>query len=225
MSKQTFSVVVPTLWRFEPFADVCVDVANHPLVEDVVVINNDSSKQPPASHRLWSHPKIQVLDFGTNLFVNPSWNVGVYYSRAPVVCFWNDDFIFDLRLFNLLSTSFAPTQGVCGFCPTEALARITLSQHTRDHKNLWGFGQLMFIHRKNWVDIPPELLVYCGDNWIFDMQKTKWDKNLLIVGLLSYTPNNVGGTSSRQFVDWVWQERQIYFDLVNKYHINFVSAI
>ena len=68
------SVVVPTLWRFAPFADVCIDVANCERVKEVILINNNTQDQPLATHGIWNHPKITILEFGQNIFVNHAWN-------------------------------------------------------------------------------------------------------------------------------------------------------
>ena len=213
------SVVVPTLWRFSPFADVCVDVADCELVKEVILINNNTQDQPALSHLIWSHPKIKILDFGRNIFVNPAWNVGVYHSQGDIICLWNDDLIFDLHLLELVDQHFDPSQGAWGLWSSWPDTSIHLNPHTE--QGLWGWGQLMFVSRKHWLDIPPELLVYCGDLWIFDTQKIFSGQNIYFSGLLYYTPGGVGGTSSRTYVHTVWRERDLYLQALKDYRLNY----
>ena len=65
-----FSVVIPTLQRateLRPLVDVC---AAHPLVGEVIVVNNASA---PLS---WESPKVRVLHQEANIYVNAAWNLG-----------------------------------------------------------------------------------------------------------------------------------------------------
>lgn len=218
MTKRTFTVIVPTLWNFAPFADVCVDVANHPLVLEVIVINN-AVERTPENHPLLQHPKIKVHTLKENIYVNPAWNLGAMLSQGEILCIWNDDLIFDLTIFDLIEERLQPSHGVYGLWPSWPNSQVTFHPHS--DQGLWGFGQLMFLHRNNWVDIPCELLVYCGDNWIFDTQKNAWQQNFFFSGLLYYTPDGVGGTSSRKFVEWVWREREIYQQLIKEHQLNY----
>jgi hypothetical protein len=208
MDNRPVSVVVPTLWKFKPFPQVAADLANHRHVVEVIVINNAPESVPSTAQIIWSHPKIKMINPGTNLFVNPSWNLGASLSQGSVICLWNDDLIFDHRIIDLVVENQRPEHGVSGLWVGPGGPEPKLIRHTS--QGLWGFGQLMFVHKKNWIDIPPDLLVYCGDNWIFDTQKNKYNCNLMISQSLYYTPMGVGGTSSRSFVDRVWQEREVY---------------
>lgn len=219
MDDAKISVVVPTLWKFEPFADVCVDVADCEHVLEVIVINNNKQSQPAAGHRIWNHHKIKFLDFGTNIFVNPAWNAGVYASQGDIVCLWNDDIIFDLHLFSVVARQFDASQGAWGLWCSWPDSQVNLNVHT--DQGLWGWGQLMFVSKKMWIDIPPELLVYCGDLWIFDTQKIKTGMNIYFSGLLYHTPGGVGGTSSRTYVHTVWKERDLYLQAQKDYRMNY----
>lgn len=217
MNDLKISVIVPTLWLFPDFVNVCVDVADHDLVQEVIVINNCEAQQPDREHEIWHHDKIKILNLGCNLYVNPSWNLGAYHAQADILCLWNDDLIFDLHLFEIICAQFKPEHGVCGLGVGPPQACCHLQLHTQE--GLWGFGQLMFVYKSQWLDIPADLRVYCGDNWIFDTQKSKWGNNLFIKGVLYYTPGYVGGTSSRQFVQVVWRERELYLQVIDKYQI------
>lgn len=205
------SVVVPTMWRYSPFADFFLRVLNHPLVSDAVLINNHRQHTP--NHDCVSHPKLQILDCGQNLFVNPSWNLGVYHSKSKLVCIMNDDIVFDTRLFGRIVKWYQPSFGCVGLAgglPVDG--DIWFQQHT--DQSCFGFGQLMFVHQHNWIDIPHDLLVYFGDNWIFDSHKSRGYSNYLIRNLLNVTPHAQTSSEQGHRLD---QERQIYTNLLLKY--------
>ncbi|MGN7213310.1 glycosyltransferase family 2 protein [Brachybacterium paraconglomeratum] len=71
-----FSVVIPTLQRSDDLHAVVELCAAHPLVAEVLVINN-----APAPLEYGSG-KVRVLDQGENIFVNPAWNLGALRRRS-----------------------------------------------------------------------------------------------------------------------------------------------
>jgi hypothetical protein len=183
------SVIVPTMWKFAPFPDFLLDVLAHPSVKDVVLINN-SVAQTPWGHACMTHAKLNMLDFGKNIFVNPAWNAGVMNSQCDWMLIINDDIIFDLRVIDHVLRNMQPHWGAVGETNcTPVTGDIYLEPYVGQAFS--GFGQLMFVHRQNWVPIPEDLLVYYGDNWIFDHHILKFNQNRLIRNLLHYTPMSV----------------------------------
>ena len=194
------SIVVPTMWKFAPFPDFLSEMADHHQVSDVILVNN--SRDNTCAHRVMEHPKVTVFDFGQNIFVNPSWNLGMMHATSDLVCIVNDDVIFDLRLFDRIIEHWQDDHGVYGLCHLDHDGEdIKFLEHTS--QNVFGFGQLMFVGKKNWIDIPPELNVYYGDNFIFDYHKIKFNRNFLIANLLHYTPH---AQTTRDFGSFLNQE-------------------
>jgi len=182
--RNKISVIVPTMWKCAFFPAFLDDLVNHELVEDIIIIDNDTYNK----HTIPKNSKIQLVSFGTNIFVNPAWNLGVYLTKAPIICFANDDIIFDLRIFDKISQQITMDHGCYGLNERHEInGDIFFDQY--GYEDLFGFGQLMFIHRKNWIDIPEEINVYYGDNFIFDVQATQGKPNFLIKNLLYYTPH------------------------------------
>ena len=72
-----FTFVIPTMWRYEPFVKFLTDLLDHDLVHEVIIINNDKPKTP----ELPDSPKLRLVDFGGNIYVNPSWNRGVRFNE------------------------------------------------------------------------------------------------------------------------------------------------
>ena len=78
------SVVIPTLWKYAPLCDFLTQVCVHDHVQDVIIVDNDRSNKP--AHDVLLHDKVTLLDFGQNMFVNSSGNLGVYHAKAPIIC-------------------------------------------------------------------------------------------------------------------------------------------
>lgn len=190
MSKYT--VVVPTMWRakdlFLPFLEKLCACDS---VDEIIIFDNDNTKTPTQG---LDHPKIDLLDFGRNIYVNPAWNYGVQRARNDRVCILNDDVTFDLALFDKLASLLTTDAGVFGLCPGVANhGQPPVTDKTIDiipwvDQDTLGFGCLMFINKNNWVDIPGELLIYYGDNFIFDKQLSLGRTNYIITNMDFHTP-------------------------------------
>lgn len=79
-SNERFSVIIPTLQRSPRLTPLIDTYVGHPDVAEVVVVNN--ALRP--FH--YAHDKVRVLNLDQNIFVNPSWNLGVQESRHDLYC-------------------------------------------------------------------------------------------------------------------------------------------
>ena len=203
-----YTIVVPTMWRcndiFLPFIDrLCAS----DMVDDIVIINNDNEKKPDHD---FSNPKIRMLEFGRNIFVNPAWNLGVKLAHNDRVCIVNDDVAYDLAVLDKLYDMLTPSNGVFGLCPgVSDFAQIPVTDKSIDivewaGHHTYGFGSLMWINKKSWIDIPDGLDIYYGDNFIFDIQLLQGKKNYIVTNMDFNTPfaGTVGDTAvSGGFLD------------------------
>jgi len=187
-----FTVVVPTMWKYQPFTTFLEDLVKFDLVDEVILINNN----PPATpvHPVLGHKKIRVMTFGHNIGVNPAWNLGVREARNEKICIVNDDVIFDLRMFYHVDPVLTPLNGITGIGPGSAeygqppvtSGSIQVIPWTGQHT--FGFGCLMWIHRAAWIPVPNGLDIYYGDNWAFDTQLVRGRTNYIVTDGLFCTP-------------------------------------
>lgn len=166
------SIIVPTMWRYEPFLDFAQYLVRVDVVSELIIINNDNTKTP--QHPVLNHPKIRMLDFGRNIFVNPAWNIGVQAAREDIVCILNDDLQFDLKLLYKIVDFIQPNMGAIGLMTgdvTHGQVPITTGRiefFPFEGQNCIGFGELMFLHKNAWVDIPEGMNIGMGDVFIFE---------------------------------------------------------
>lgn len=166
------SIVIPTMWRHRPMLEFLSYLTRIDAVKDIVIIDND--RQRRGEDPILAHEKIKILDFGQNIFVNPAFNAGVKASQGDIICFLNDDMLFDLRLLFKVNKFMTPKMGALGLCKgIIELGQTPITDGNIDFipftgQNCHGFGEIMFVHRDNWIDIPAGLDLGFGDNFIFE---------------------------------------------------------
>ena len=183
---EKYSVIVPTMWKVaEQFVNFVNVLCKHPAVDEIIIINNDNTKTPDNL----THPKIKMLDYGRNIYVNPAWNIGVTESKNDRICIVNDDVVFDTAVFEKLQYLLTDKAGVFGLCPgTSDFNQVPVTTKTIDiipwaNQHTYGFGCLMFLHKGSWREIPKGLEIYYGDNFIFDLQLKQGKTNYLITNM------------------------------------------
>ena len=189
-----FSVVTLTMWRApEVFQRALNGYIAHNLVEEILIINNDASKTPDWPQL--KHPKVRLFNQSENIKVNPGWNLGVALAKNDKLCIANDDIEFDIRLFDKIYHRIVPELGAHGIITGEAHFNQPPTTDGSISFKRWlpgdiihCFGQLMFIHRANWIPIRPELQIYFGDDTIFHYHLYKGLDNYLIYNINFYSP-------------------------------------
>lgn len=164
-----FTVIIPTLQRAPelwPLVDQC---AAHPLVREILVINN--SEAPLR----WDCPKVRVLQQQTNIFVNPAWNLGVQEATGKFVAIINDDVLFDDEVFvkaaKILRCDFfgmvVPDRSC--FYDQEVDKPVSYRLATGGLNTVWG--TFMAMRREDYHPIPGSLLIWGGDDYLFWSQR------------------------------------------------------
>lgn len=181
-----FSVVIPTLQRSDDLHDVVELCAAHPLVAEVLVINNAPD---PLT---FESAKVRVLDQGENIFVNPAWNLGAREARGEYLAIINDDMRFDPELIDHAAAALAkPFVGIVGIDGAHLnrprADRIRTRLATYEHITL-GFGMIMFLRAEDYVPIPDQVRIWGGDDWLFMQQK---QPNRVLVGARVETDTSV----------------------------------
>jgi FkbM family methyltransferase len=215
-----FTVVIPTMWRAkEVTISFLHTLVAHPRVGEILIIDNDNSRTP--YEPVLKHSKIKLLDFGENIYVNPAWNQGVKEARYDFICILNDDLRFDVGVFDRVAEYLNDRTGVIGLNPgLEQFGQpvhnskdIKIVEWPRSHT--FGFGCLMFVYKPNWIDIPEELKIYYGDNFIFDVSLRNQKKNYIITDV-DFETKYAQTTSDTNITDgFLESESEIYTRIMN----------
>lgn len=178
-----FSVIIPTLQRAPQLMQVIAICEHHPLVEEVLIINNSDSPLP------FSGGKLRVLEPSQNIYVNPAWNWGAREARGAFLAFANDDIIFAPSLVDAVHARLS--KGAVGIIGPGTSA-FTGERRTKTFRPVYhrtvGMGTLLFMRRESFVPIPESLLIWCGDDWLFRHQR---ERNYTFHGWHVRTPMSV----------------------------------
>lgn len=196
-----FSVVIPTMWLYEPFLEFIDDLRSNQFVSEIIIIDNNTAARPQSE--ILSRTKIRLIPQAENIFVNPAWNLGIYYAKNEKICVLNDDVLFDLRLFKKMFALMEEEDfGVAGAHPGETkFFQTPFVDGNIDIKPwesplpgksdgyLFGFGTLFFVNKSKWIRIPDRLSIYYGDDWVHLTQDTFDRKIYLITNMFYSSPS------------------------------------
>jgi len=161
-----FSVILPTIWspKIEDIDGFINKLQNCDLVDEIILINNAPQKY---SGRYSDLSKIRELKYD-NIYVNPAWNVGVYQSKNELVCILNDDVDFNLDVFVFVKDQLERED--------VKIVGVSKSSYYRESDGDFnlekvevrnrGWACVMFLKKKNWTIIPPDLKIYFGDDYL-----------------------------------------------------------
>lgn len=162
-----FSVVIPTIWKGPWIVELLNRLVESEYVTQIILIDNS----PELAPILPVNEKIQRIISDENLFVNPSWNLGVKLSNNENIIISNDDILFDVeRYFKFLSElEDIKKYGIIGMnSDNYSLTKdteITLTQYGT-LPNTGGWACLLAFHKESWVEIPENIKIYYGDNFL-----------------------------------------------------------
>ena len=187
------SAIIPTLWRAKEFTDHLVNV----LVEDesvgeIIIIDN-----APADF-FYDNEKVVILRQEENIYVNPSWNLGVEESDYDKFIILNDDIIIPYNFVSQLEKWLTKDRGIIGIdkpsvikvadCSSE---NITFLDREIALKTIvmrdWGFGIAMGGHRQSYYKIPENLRIWYGDDYLTKMNSEEGKVNYVIDDIPIFT--------------------------------------
>lgn len=170
-----FTLVIPTLWKSNRILGMLDLYLQSESVGEIIIIDNnrkyfDYFTEVPH--------KITLIRPDENIYVNPAWNLGIGISKFETICLINDDITFDVRIFDLFLKEDVLKNGIIGLSQTSYSLNEgddIILDAWRPGMNDWGWGCMIFLKRNMWVEIPDNIKVWYGDNFIKDRNPNpKW---------------------------------------------------
>jgi hypothetical protein len=164
------SVIIPTLFKVNRIYETLKELSECPFVDEIILIDNTDIKKDININ------KVKYIFEGLNKFVNPSWNKGVEISTNNELCILNDDIWFDWSIFGNIISHISEENGIIGMSSTNythptvrdfKIEPILSNKKTSKGDRPFGYGCCFFINKKNWINIPEEMLIWAGDDFIF----------------------------------------------------------
>ena len=182
-----FSIVIPTMFK-------CPDITNEllgnlyddPAVSEVIIINNTEDSNNVTKINI--NKKLQVQSQSKNLYVNPSWNLGVSVAKEHYVGILNDDIIIAEGLFSGLSNVPIENLGVIGASHGSLMGLdkperfMSKEFHIKGMpERTWGFGVFMVLHKNHYPTIPEDMKIWCGDDYIYHQNRVAGRQNCILI--------------------------------------------
>ena len=161
-----FSVIIPTMWCSDLIFKLLDMLNDNDMVGEIILIDNDSSKR---AKQITSTSKLRIIEQEQNIFVNPSWNLGVELANYPNICISNDDLVWNVQILPIIFENIH--LGIIGQATSNYFEGDTEIKIEAITERNWGWGCCFFLHKDNWIPIPSELKVAYGDDWLISKIK------------------------------------------------------
>ena len=101
------SVVIPTLQKnLELLNNLVKTLHNDVFVSEIIIIDNSTKGYT------YESDKVRVIIPKENLFVNPSWNLGVKEAKEDKIAILNDDITIPEDFCSTISEQISPDKGI-----------------------------------------------------------------------------------------------------------------
>jgi hypothetical protein len=134
-------------------------------VDEIIIIDNASIYETDRTIG-----KIRMVSKGENIYVNPAWNLGIKIAKNDLVALVNDDINFDTTIFGVITKDILSEFGIIG--QSEFNYKVNnsdepiLEKWTGNVRD-WGWGCLIMFDKNSWIDIPDDIKIWYGDDYIF----------------------------------------------------------
>jgi hypothetical protein len=157
-----WTVVIPTIWKSNILIELLNSLELCNEVSQIILIDNNTEKQDLGKHKFY---KLNVIEQEKNIYVNPAWNLGCSMSENENICICNDDVLFETHLFQHIEKVLTPKQ-VIGCHPKNFVEKKIDFQLNDGHFIAEGWGCVFFLKKSTFVEIPNEIKIWCGDDWL-----------------------------------------------------------
>lgn len=177
--KNTIDLVIPTMWRSPNFPNTLRKYCSSQNVGKILLIDNNHRERPKDS--ILSDPKIELICYKKNIYVNPAWNEGYLRSSADLICLLNDDITVESEVFDFMAQEDLTQVDIVGSylrgtidnfnIDTRAVSGTRLIKLNLDKRQPIGgqsyaFGVCMFVKRTSYSLIPSLYKIWFGDDYL-----------------------------------------------------------
>ena len=166
-----FSVILPTMWRVKETVEDLKQLEKCNFIGEIILINNNI-KDTPSDFDVSSFSKIIEVRPPSNLYINPSWNLGMRMSKFNKVMIKNDDTFFDYeKALSIIGKDLDEENSIIGTYLQHDNNKIRNSLEsevilTEVPKRDLGFGCAMFLNKSSFIPINDKIFIWYGDDFM-----------------------------------------------------------
>ena len=192
-----FSVIIPTIQRTLRVLQILLQVLMEDVcVDEILVINN----KPKVPLVLPKCDKIRIITPAENIYVNPSWNLGISECRNENFAIINDDILVCSGFISSVSVSDvfnSPETGLIGAAQgldmkfykkeeemelPQKYSNLQFIPLTR-YMSTGDWGSVILGKKSNYYMIPNELKIIYGDNYLLYKNQINGKINYKVSGM------------------------------------------
>lgn len=173
------SIVIPTLQKnLAALYNLLDNLTKDEAVSEIIIIDNSLKGLN------YNHPKIRIITPNENLYVNPSWNLGVKEAKGEIVGLLNDDIMIAKDFCSDIIKQMNRSMGLVGMNSGDYI--ITTNEIKNPKKtDLYlektkymdmSFGVMMFFYKDTYPFIPDKLKIVYGDVWLYYQYKKQQER-------------------------------------------------
>ncbi len=189
MSNVKISVVIPTLQKDKKLLENLITVLNKDdSVLEIIIIDNSGN-----GFQADSTSKIKVIVLPENIYVNPSWNLGLKNIKSEYFAIFNDDLVVPENFCSDILKHLNEDMGLVGV-DIQSIETIQSNYKEDDlimrsklkpillrcnERNL-HWGTIILGHRNSYHFIPSNMLIWCGDDYLFHKNLSCGKQNYVV---------------------------------------------
>lgn len=226
------SIIIPTMQKDIENLNILIDeLENDECVDEIILIDNSLCDYNKRSD------KLKVCVPKENLYVNPSWNLGVKLAKNNYIGILNDDILLPKNFIPQVVDFITNTKN-CGVVGIESSTSVQIINNKdyslpKERKLLykkieniyknknWYWGTAIFTSKDNYYMIPEEMLIYCGDDYLLYKNKKNKKQNYAIYNVSIKHYGSL--TSSSKKYRNIKKEDINFFSAIDKDYRNFIK--
>ena len=169
-----FSIVIPTLQKNKRILNLLLnELSESDYIGEIILIDNTGCGFKSQVS------KLKIINPNTNLYVNPAWNYGVKESKYDYIGILNDDILLPQNIFEQILDHLESNDsiGLIGLDSIRKTENSDLLDYPKEQEikicptdvrdNCWGSA--IFGRKSQFYFIPEEMKIWCGDDYLFNM--------------------------------------------------------
>lgn len=176
INRPKITIIIPTLQKNITVLTMLLNqLISDKTVEEIIVIDNSKKGLNKKSNKL----KVIIPD--KNLYVNPAWNLGVKESKNQYIGIINDDLIFSENFISQILDFLIKTEniGIIGLDTIKPTNPDAFDEYPKESnleflkcdERCISWGSAMVLEKSSYYEIPEEIKIWFGDDFLFEKNK------------------------------------------------------
>ncbi len=166
-----YTIIIPTLWKSDRIHQLLRDLISSEFVDEIILIDN-AGKYFEYYEAL---DKVKLIQVEENIYVNPAWNLGINIAKNDCIALVNDDINFNTNIFGIITKDILSEFGIIGQSEFNYKGKNSdepILEKWNGKIRDWGWGCLIMFNKNNWINIPDDIKIWYGDDYIFNCNHT-----------------------------------------------------